>query len=766
MRGGVPSGGRRTEHSPMRITRILFVTSALKPVGGYQARLACLARMLRERGVAVGVLLKSPLVEPNLYLDILRNCGAVIWSPGQWGSRCAHILSRLATPLLFVLRPVAGALRGRRVAEKLRPGAVAKSIAWRINVALERNFDVVMRLFVKSWRPQIVHVFRPDEITAPAILGARACGVPVVYSETGEALPGMSWYPPHVRAAVARADLVVVTCKRVAENARRLYGPGPTIEVFPPVLPKVDPLPGKPPVLPVTLTFAGRLSTEKNLDALLSALAMINESVPPWRLLIAGDGPERDHLARLVGELGLGDRVQFVGRYDGPRGLKPLAEVTDLFVLPSKTEGFGIVLLEAAAMGRPSLVTPVGAAGELVRDGVTGFVAGDSTADALADALRRAMVARDLLPVMGRAARRTYEGHYEPDVIFEKMIQRYERLLEKPAGAAMPNEVRPTAAPPRCDVSFVVVNFNMRALMEEWLQHVTDAMARNGLAYEILVGDTSTDPAAALDDSVCHRWPNVCFQRVSGSSGWVAALNALLPETSGRYVCIIHPDSFIEPGCVRQCVEYLEAHPEAGVVAPNPIKSDGAPARARLDFPTLAGETRRLLNLFSYLVCRRKPFAEERYWNRAHDARTDTVLSFCFFCRRDLLPRVLPIPQSLRSWYANDYICLGARRMGYRVMYLKSPRVIHYERRTPRHLYSESPEMEYKGSTIAGSPGMHRDRLEFVRYLHPAPTAMLFRVITAAEFALRLVAAFVAGGPERPSKVNAYARVLGIALEL
>jgi len=748
-----------------KLRRILLVSGALKPFGGFQTLFAYLAVRLQGQGVRASVLLKDPSPLPNQHYEALQKAGVVLCLPGQRIEAVAKLLGRAFASAITGARAVASTILGGERASKITPERFAHAITWRTRVWMERHFDLVTAMYTHLLRPQVVHVFRPDEVTAGAIRGARACRRPVVYSETGEALPGMAWYPAEIRNAVATVDLVLAIGERMARNARRLYGPGVDIEVFPPMLPELAPLPSPIPEPTVRLTYVGRLSPEKNVDGLIVALASLKDMQTSWRLRVVGDGPQRGALEDLSRRLGIENRVTFPGPYRDQAELREIAAKTDLFVLPSKTEGFGLVLLEAAAMCRPSLVTPVGAAGELVVDGRTGFVAADSTPEALAAALRRAFAERDRLPEMGRAARRLYEERYHPDRIFGKMLARYDELLRpRPAPAA---ETDKAALPdPRCDLSLVVVNYNMRPLVEEWLEHTSRHMRDSGLTYEILLGDTSTDPASALDDSTCRRWPNVRFHKVTGGSGWVAALNALLPQAGGRYACIIHPDSFMEPGCVRECVDYLERHPEVGVVAPNPVKSDGAPARARLRFPTLAGETRRLLNLLCHLLLRRRPLEEEPYWDRAGDARTETVLSFCYFCRREVILRALPITPRLDSWYANDYLCLAARRTGYRVMYLKAPRIVHHERRTPRRLYGRSSEMEYKASSIAGSPGMYRDRLEFIGSLYPIPVVTIIRLITAAEFCLRLAAALLRGGPERPKKVSAYARVLRIALQL
>jgi len=220
-----------------------------------------------------------------------------------------------------------------------------------------------------------------------------------------------------------------VNLEHVAENARRLYGPDAHVEVVPVLLDRMTAVSHRRSNGTATLCYAGRVSPEKNLDGLLRALHALKDVGRSWRLLVAGEGPLRDECRRLARQLGLDHRVSFLGRYGGWRELREIAGRVDAFVLPSKTEGFGLVLLEYAAFARPVIATPVGAATELVRDNETGFLAEGSEPDQIARAVERALTRVDQLPAMGRAARRLYENTYRPDKVFEQIRDCYERLL-------------------------------------------------------------------------------------------------------------------------------------------------------------------------------------------------------------------------------------------------------------------------------------------------------------------------------------------------
>jgi glycosyltransferase involved in cell wall biosynthesis len=152
------------------------------------------------------------------------------------------------------------------------------------------------------------------------------------------------------------------------------------------------------------VVFAGRHIPEKDPRAVAVAIATARHTLPQLRAAILGDGPERPAVVQLVGELGLRDVV------DVP-GFVPTATVDDLLgramcmLLPSRREGYGMVVIEAASHGTPSIVVagPDNAAVELVTDGVNGFVADSAQPQTLASEIARVYEAGDALRESTRA---------------------------------------------------------------------------------------------------------------------------------------------------------------------------------------------------------------------------------------------------------------------------------------------------------------------------------------------------------------------------
>jgi len=109
--------------------------------------------------------------------------------------------------------------------------------------------------------------------------------------------------------------------------------------------------------IPSDIIFAGRLIKEKNLDLLIKAVNIVKKSVPNVNCLIIGDGPERESLMRLVGELNLGENIHFEPFFNNQSTLYSYMKGSRVFVLPSIREGFGICVLEANACGLPVITT-------------------------------------------------------------------------------------------------------------------------------------------------------------------------------------------------------------------------------------------------------------------------------------------------------------------------------------------------------------------------------------------------------------------------
>jgi glycosyltransferase involved in cell wall biosynthesis len=138
------------------------------------------------------------------------------------------------------------------------------------------------------------------------------------------------------------------------------------------------------------VVFAGRHIPEKRVTALVPALARARLDVPELGGEIFGDGPERDAVVDAIASRGLGEAVSAPGFVAEDVLSRALASALCV-VLPSKREGYGLIVVESAARGVPAVVvdSPDNAATELVEESINGFVAPSSEPEALATAIIR-----------------------------------------------------------------------------------------------------------------------------------------------------------------------------------------------------------------------------------------------------------------------------------------------------------------------------------------------------------------------------------------
>lgn len=145
--------------------------------------------------------------------------------------------------------------------------------------------------------------------------------------------------------------------------------------------------PPSPPTLdPPRLLYVGRLSREKGVDVAIAALPAVLERAPGARLRIAGEGPSSRDLRDLVEEYGLAGRVEFLGAV-ARDAVRDLMADSSIVVVPSRSEGFSLVALEAAQAGRPVVAARVGGIPEVVVDGETGLLVPPEEPAALAAAI-------------------------------------------------------------------------------------------------------------------------------------------------------------------------------------------------------------------------------------------------------------------------------------------------------------------------------------------------------------------------------------------
>ena len=172
----------------------------------------------------------------------------------------------------------------------------------------------------------------------------------------------------------------------------------------------------------------GRLSQEKgHADLLRAGAALAMPATPPFRIVIVGDGPEREPLLRLASQLGISNQVTLTGFQ---RDTRPYYAMATVVAVPSHSEGSPNVVLEAMAAGLPIVANAVGGVPEILEEGVTGIMVPARNPAAMAQALQGVLRDPEMQHRLGSAARARSLSDYTPEAYRRKLAAFYAETLQ------------------------------------------------------------------------------------------------------------------------------------------------------------------------------------------------------------------------------------------------------------------------------------------------------------------------------------------------
>jgi glycosyltransferase involved in cell wall biosynthesis len=184
----------------------------------------------------------------------------------------------------------------------------------------------------------------------------------------------------------------------------------------------------------LVVLYLGRIIRNKGLDFLIHAFSKLEQERNDVFLLIGGDGDFRPHCESLARELDI-EHISFVGTVYGEENLASYYKTADVFVFPScfrgysklHVEGWGLVINEAMSMGRPVVTTnAVGAALDLVKNGINGYVVKNQDSQAICMALKKVLEDSKLREAMGKNSRKIFEEFND----FNKMFEGFRQAID------------------------------------------------------------------------------------------------------------------------------------------------------------------------------------------------------------------------------------------------------------------------------------------------------------------------------------------------
>lgn len=271
---------------------------------------------------------------------------------------------------------------------------------------MECEFTGHGNALLTDWQPDVIHAH--DWMVAHAAVALRRrCGAPLaatihateagrnrgwVTTDLSTAIHGIEWW-------LANTADAVITCSRtMRDEVSTLFGVD-TAEVVPN---GIEPAEWQRPEFETArisaenadahplVAYTGRVEWEKGVQTLVSAMPALRRTHPGIRLLVAGRGTYLDDVQRQAANLGLDGTIRFLG-WVSEEDLRAIVAAADLAVAPSLYEPFGLIALEAAAIGTPLVVSATGGLAEFADDGRRALTFAPGDADSLAQAVSAAL---------------------------------------------------------------------------------------------------------------------------------------------------------------------------------------------------------------------------------------------------------------------------------------------------------------------------------------------------------------------------------------
>lgn len=284
---------------------------------------------------------------------------------------------------------------------------------------------------VEDFQPALHHIFGigPSMVACLQIL--RHNPVPLITSLANvEQNPDVGFAPGAVLGKTLLASTWITTVSHaileqtidyLPETRSRisvLYNGHPT--------PAIEPLPlASPP----RLLLIGRLIRQKGGELAIAAFEKLYQQYPEARLIIAGDGPDREPWQQLAS--GMGDRVEFVGWVD-PEDVYAMMNSVTMVLIPSRWEGLPLVAIETAYMARPAIATRIPGMAEIVADGETGLLVEPGDAEGMANAIAFLLDNPAQATAMGLVARQRALAYFTQ----QRCADDHEALYTRIAGMA------------------------------------------------------------------------------------------------------------------------------------------------------------------------------------------------------------------------------------------------------------------------------------------------------------------------------------------
>lgn len=288
-----------------------------------------------------------------------------------------------------------------------------------------------VRNIINTFRPDILHA---HYVSSYGLVGALLYYRPFIVSVWGSDIYDFPKKSPihkyFVKYTLNKADFILSTSNVMSVETKKYTNKKIFVTPFGVDCEKFKPMPELKPKDKIIIGTIKALKPKYGIDILIKAFNILVKKYPnmPLELWIGGDGYLRENLVNLTINLGISDRVKFLG-YIPHEEVPKYFNMFSVSVSVSDSESFGVAVLEAQACGVPVVVSNVGGLPEVVRDGETGFIVPPRDPEAIAESIERLLLDKKLRTKFSVNARRFVLENYNWKNNFNEIIKVYKEAV-------------------------------------------------------------------------------------------------------------------------------------------------------------------------------------------------------------------------------------------------------------------------------------------------------------------------------------------------
>lgn len=229
-------------------------------------------------------------------------------------------------------------------------------------------------------------------------------------------------------------------------------------------------------------------------------------------------------------------------------------------------------------------------------------------------------------------------------------------------------------------VSIIIVSFNVKNLLRDCL----NSLHQVTVPFEVFVVDNaSKDDTLAMLKTEFQSWSALTVIANNENKGFAGANNQAIPKCSGKYILFLNPDTIVKPRAISALTNYLDTHPDVGVVGPRITYGDGSLQFSCGTKPTLLGT---IFDSFKLYKLSPRIFGRNRYreWDYNQIRDVGWVSGACLMIRKDLAVSLGGFDENFFFYNEDVDLCIRAHNRGYRAVYYPNAMIIHLKGQSSR----------------------------------------------------------------------------------